>query len=68
MENLRYLREQAKLTVKDVAEEMQVSPQAVGKWERNESFPRAEQLPKLADLYHCTIDALFGREAARDTA
>ena len=53
MKNLRFLREQAKLTVKDVAEEMQVSPQAVGKWERNESFPRAEQLPKLADLYHC---------------
>ena len=68
MKNLRFLREQANLTVKDVAEEMQVSPQAVGKWERNESFPRAEQPPKLADLYHCTIDALFGREAARDTA
>lgn len=68
MENLRFLREQANMSVKDVAEEMQVSPQAVGKWERNESFPRAEQLPKLADLFHCTIDALFGREEAKDTA
>lgn len=68
MENLRFLREKANLSVKDVADEMKVSPQAVGKWERNESFPRAEQLPKLADLFHCTIDALFGRDEARDTA
>lgn len=67
MKNLRFLRERANLSVKDVAEEMHVSQQAVGKWERNESFPRAEQLPKLADLYNCTIDALFGREDARET-
>ena len=47
MKNLRLLREQAKLTDKDVAEEMQVSPQAVGKRVRNESFTRAQQLPIL---------------------
>lgn len=66
MKNLRYLREKAQLSVKDVADKMQVSPQAVGKWERGESFPRAEQMPKLADLFGCTIDELYGREA--DTA
>ncbi len=66
MKNLKFLRERANLSVKSVAAEMQVSPQAVGKWERNESMPRAEQLPKLADLLGCTIDTLFGREEQHD--
>ena len=29
-------------------------------------MPRAEQLPKLADLLGCTIDTLFGREEQHD--
>lgn len=62
MKHLKALREQANLTVKELAFEMHVTQQAVGKWERGEAYPRAEQLPKLAGLLGCTIDALFGRE------
>lgn len=62
MKNLKLLREQKNLSAKDVAVSLNVTPQAVGKWERNESMPRADQLPKLADLLGCTIDALYGRE------
>ena len=62
MENLRFLREKANLSIKTVSEQLHVTTQAVGKWERNESFPRAELLPKLSDLYRCTIDALYGRD------
>lgn len=66
MKHLKVLREKANLSVKELAIEMKVSQQAVGKWERGESYPRAEQLPKLATLLHCTIDALFGQD--QDTA
>ena len=45
---------------------MGVSQQAVGKWERGESLPRAEQLPKLAELLHCKIDDLFDKGADRE--
>ena len=62
MKHLKVLREKANLSVKELAIEMHVTQQAVGKWERGESYPRAEQLPKLAGLLNCTIDALFGRE------
>ena len=67
LKNLRFLRERANISVKALAEGMGVTPQAVGKWERGESSPRSEQLPNLADLIGCTIDALFGRDT-QDTA
>ena len=62
------LRLAANLTQKDVADELKVDRSTVAYWENGTAMPRAEQLPKLADLYHCTIDALFGRETAKDTA
>lgn len=62
MKQLKVLREKANISAAKLAKEIGVTPQAVGKWERGESMPRADQLPKLADLFGCTIDALFGRE------
>ena len=32
-----------------------------------EAYPQASLLPKLADILGVSIDALYGREAARDT-
>lgn len=64
MLQLKVLRERKKLSTREIADGMHVSVQAVGKWERNEAFPKASQLPKLADLLGCTIDALYGRDTA----
>lgn len=64
MKNLKLLREKNGVSVKKLAVELNVSQQAVGKWERGEGMPRAELLPKLADALNCTIDALFGRQTA----
>lgn len=64
MLQLRVLRESKNLSIREIADGMNVSVQAVGKWERNEAFPKAAQLPKLADLLGCTIDALYGRDTA----
>lgn len=62
MKQLRVLREAANISTATLAKEMGVSSQAVGKWERGEAMPRAELLPKLADLLNCTLDALYGRD------
>lgn len=47
------------LTQEQLAQRMNVSPQAVSKWE-NSSYPDAEQLPKLAAALDISLDALFG--------
>lgn len=62
MKQLKVLREAANLSAAKIAADMGVSQQAVSKWERGESMPRAELLPKLADLLGVSVDALFGRE------
>lgn len=60
------LRQAANLTQQKVADALNVDRSTVSYWENESALPRAEQLPKLADLFGCTIDELYGREA--DTA
>ena len=59
---LREAREAAGLSKAEVARAMQVAFAAVLKWESGAAMPRAEKLPQLADLYGCSIDALYGRD------
>lgn len=62
MIHIQKLRQTANLTQLQVAEKLNVTPSTVAKWETGSSFPRASLLPTLADLFHCTIDDLYGRE------
>lgn len=62
MIHIQKLRQTANLTQFQVAEKLNVTPSTVAKWETGSSFPRASLLPTLADLFHCTIDELYGRE------
>ena len=55
-------RESVGLTRVQVADRLGVSAAAVRKWEVGMARPSAEKLPLLADLLHCSIDALYGRE------
>lgn len=57
----RERREAAGLSKADVARAMQVDCAAVLRWESGESMPRADKLPRLADLFGCSIDDLYGR-------
>ncbi|MEQ2454929.1 helix-turn-helix domain-containing protein [Flavonifractor hominis] len=54
-------REAMGLTRMQVADCLGVSKVAVRKWETGLAMPNADKLPVLADLLHCTIDALYGR-------
>lgn len=61
---IRKCREKAGLSRPDVARAMGVDMAAVFRWESGAAYPRAEKLPKLADLFSCTIDELYGRNSA----
>lgn len=61
LKRLQVLRRKNNLTQAEVAMVLGVSASSVAKWETTNTFPRAELLPALADLLHCTIDDLFGR-------
>ena len=59
MHNIRVLREKIGFSQQQVAESVNVSQQAVARCENGLAKPRADLLPELAVLFHCTIDELF---------
>ena len=59
-ENLKYLRKEAKLTQEQLAEKLNVSRQAVTKWESGQSLPDIQNLKEMADMFGVTMDALVG--------
>ena len=48
------------MTQDALAEQLAVTPQAVSKWENDQSCPDIAMLPKLAQIFDCTTDALLG--------
>ncbi len=50
------------LSQEALAEKLNVSPQAVSKWENDQSCPDIQLLPQLAKLFDTTVDALLSAE------
>jgi len=63
---IKEFRQAANLSQQELANAMEVDRTTVSCWERGVSMPRADQIPKIADLLGVTIDALFGREPVQD--
>jgi len=55
-------RKEKKMTQEELAEKLDVSSQAVSKWENDLSCPDIMLLPKLAEELGMTVDALLGNE------
>ena len=55
-------RKRIGLTQDQLAEQLGVTAQAVSKWENDQSCPDIALLPKLANIFGITTDALLGRE------
>lgn len=51
------------ITQDRLAEQLGVTAQAVSKWENDQSCPDITMLPKLAEIFGVSIDALLGRAA-----
>lgn len=56
-------RKRLGLTQDQLAEKLGVTAQAVSKWENDQSCPDIAMLPKLAEIFGTSTDALLGREA-----
>lgn len=50
------------MTQEQLAAKLGVTPQAVSKWENDQSCPDIATLPILAEIFGVSIDALLGRE------
>lgn len=71
MNNIREKRKQADLTQEQLAKALAIDRSTVAKWESGESMPRAQILPKLAEILECTIDEIFKvkeQEEVRDAS
>ena len=61
-EKLTQARKAAGLTQADVAAKLNVSRQAVSRWESGQSKPSTERLLALGELYGVSIDQLLNTE------
>lgn len=61
-ENLQKFRKSRGLSQEELAEECQISRQAIAKWESGESVPTIDKLIFLADFYKVSLDELVGRK------
>ena len=57
--NIKALRQKAGLTQRALANDLQVSVQAVSKWEQGRSYPDVPLLPLIASYFSVSIDELF---------
>lgn len=58
-EKLKELRKSKKLTQEELAEQLNVSRQAITKWESNEGIPDIFNLKQISILFNTTIDELI---------
>ena len=55
-------RKQLDLTQKDLGDKLNVSPQAVSKWENGQAEPDASTIKKLCEIFAISTDELLGNE------
>lgn len=56
-------RRELEITQKQLAKSLNISFQAVSKWENGTAYPDIEMLPKLAAALNTTVDALVGYQS-----
>lgn len=60
--NLKILRKQKGLSQEQLAERLNVSRQAISKWENDSGLPEVETLISLSEIFECTIDDLLKKD------
>lgn len=66
VKNLRLLREEKGLSQQALAEMLNISQQAVFKYEKSSNEPDISTLIKLADIFEVTVDYLIGNTDIRE--
>ena len=63
--NMRKLRELNRMTLEEVAERLDISRQALSKWEKGESVPDVLKCDALAQIYGVNLDLMLHGDLAR---
>lgn len=58
-DKIKMLRRKRKLTQSQLANELNVTAQAVSKWEKGLSYPDIETIIKISELFDVTTDYLL---------
>ena len=61
------LRREKGWTQTVLAEKLNVSPQAVSRWESGIGYPDVTMFPSIAEVFNIPIGVLFGEEKAKQT-
>lgn len=56
------LRKEKKMTQEEVAERLNISSQAVSKWENDISYPDISLLVEIANMFGTSVDTLLGKD------
>lgn len=65
-EKLQKLRKQKGMSQEELAYNLNVSRQAVSKWENNQGFPETEKIIQAAKLFNVSLDYLLNEQYAND--
>lgn len=57
--NLKIARQNSKYTQKEVSDILAVSQQTISNWEKEISTPSVDELVKISNLYHISVDTLL---------
>lgn len=67
-DNIRRIRKESNMTQEQLAELLNISPQAVSRWETNTAMPDISLLPALANTFRISIDALLDIDVENNEA
>lgn len=66
-ENLKLIRKEKGITQEELADMLEVSRQAVSKWELDEGYPEVEKLMLLANKLNVSLDFLMGNSILNES-
>lgn len=65
-DKIRQLREEKKMTQKDLADALNITPASIGLYEQNRRSPNLQLLNKIADFFNVSTDYLLDRTTDRN--
>lgn len=65
-ENLQNLRKIKNMSQEELAEKLNVSRQAVSKWESGNGYPETEKIITICDIFDCSMDELVKGKISED--
>lgn len=61
-EKIQKLRKEAGMSQEELSYQLEVSRQAVSKWERDNGYPETEKIIRMSKLFHVSLDYLLNEE------